>query len=184
MRQPVLIYLALSFLAACGSTPTVHYYTLGSETAHHVRAPVNVTVERFRTTEALARRGIMVSASDFRVAYHGTEQWAEGLGGLVQRRLAAAFGPPVPGRRTLRLTGTVLACGEVARPDGRYARVELAVEVRDAATPDYEPPLFTKSYEVERAAPGEETSTVVQELAVGLDEIATKIAEDLRKLPE
>lgn len=178
------MYLAFSFLAACGSTPTIHYYTLGSETAPHVRAPVNVTVERFRTTEALARRGIMVSVSDFRVAYHGTEQWAEGLGGLVQRRLAAAFAPPVPDRPTVKLAGTVLACGEVARPDGRYARLELAVEVRDPTTPDYKPPLLKKTYEVERPAPGQETSTVVRELAVGLDEIATKIAEDIRKLPE
>ncbi len=183
MRRTVLLCLVLVGLTACASTPRINYYTLGTEVSGHSGPPVNVMVERFRTTEALARRGIMVSLSDTRVAYHGTDQWAEGLGGLVQQRLAAAFGPPVAGRRTVKLSGTVLACGEAIRPSGRYALLKLAVEIRDANQPSYKPPLLSRIYEVERPVQGEDVAPVVDELARGLDEIAARIADDLRKLP-
>jgi len=184
MRKTALLCLPLALVAACASAPTIAYYTLGTEAAGHSGPPVNVIVERFRTTEALARRGIMVSLSDTRVAYHGTAQWAEGLGGLVQRRLTAAFGPPVPGRRTVKLSGTVLRCEEAIRSSGRFARIELAVEVRDAGQPSYKPPLLATTYEVERPVQeGEDVAPVVDALAGGLDEIAARIASDLRNLP-
>jgi len=170
-------------VAACASAPRIDYYTLG-EAAGHSGPPVNVVVQRFRTTEALARRGIMVSLSDTRVAYHGTSQWAEGLGGLVQRRLAAAFGEPVAGRRTVKLAGTVLGCEEAIRPTGRFARMKLEVEIRDASLPSYKPPLLVRTYEVERPVPGdpEDVGAVVNALAQDLDEIATRIAADLVEL--
>ena len=181
MRRAIVLAVALT--AACASAPRIDYYTLGTEAAGAGPA-VNVSVQRFRTTEALARRGIMVSLSDTRVAYHGTAQWAEGLGGLVQQRLAAAFGEPVPGRRTVKLSGTVLACEEVIRPAGRRARVQLAVEIRDASLPSYRPPLLVRTYEAQRAVPGEgeDVAPVVEALAKDLDEIAGRIAADLEKL--
>ena len=184
MRRIVLCGLMLAGLAGCASAPRIDYYTLGTEASGHAGPPVNVVVERFRTTEALARRGIMVSLSDTRVAYRGTDQWAESLGGLVQQRLTAAFGTPVEGRRTVKLSGTVLACEEAIRPSGRYAVIKLAVEVRDATEASYRPPLLAKIYEADRPVrEGEDVAPVVEALAVGLDGIAAEIAEDLRKLP-
>ncbi|HHQ47871.1 MAG TPA: hypothetical protein ENK19_03205, partial [Acidobacteria bacterium] len=61
MRRAIVLAVALT--AACASAPRIDYYTLGAEAAGHAGPAVNVAVQRFRTTEALARRGIMVSLS-------------------------------------------------------------------------------------------------------------------------
>ena len=183
MRR-ILWLCGLAALAACSSTPRYEYFTLGTAASGPLEAPVNVVVERFRTTEGLVRQGIMVSLSDTRVAYHPTARWAEGLGGLVQRRLAAAFGSPVPGRPTVVLGGTVLECGEVRTPSGRRARLRLEVEVRDPDRPRSTAPLLGETYEVERPVePGDDMAPVVEALAAAADEIAARIARDLGEVP-
>ncbi len=185
MKKIVLLALVACGPWACSSSaPEIDYYTLGTRAGVRVEAPVNVSVDRLLTTEALARRGIMVSPSDTRVAYHGTSQWAEGLGGLVQRRLAAAFGPPLEGRRTVRLSGTVLSCGEVVRSGERLAKVELEVEVREAGSSSHTPPLLARTYgaELPETGSGEDVDGLVRALGLALDRIAAAIARDLGDL--
>jgi len=184
MRRFPVLFLVLGVLSACASAPKINYYTLGNGSGGHASPPVQVRVERFRTTGALVPEGIMVSLSDTRVDYHPADRWAESLGTLVQRRLAGAFGTPSGGLRTVVLSGTVLACEEFRRPSGRGARLRLEVEVRDPERGPSGPPLLVRTYEVERpVSPGEDVAPVVEALAAALDELALRIAVDLGELP-
>lgn len=176
--------LALLLCAACGcaSAPKIDYYTLGMESSGRVDPAVNLSVERLRTIEALGRSQIMVLASPTRVDYYATDQWAGSVGELVQQKLAAEFGPPVDGRRTLVLSGKVLACEQVDRPGGAEARVRLEIVVRDGELPRYRPSLLEKSYSSSRPASSGNPGQVVEELSRCVEDIAAEIARDVSSL--
>jgi uncharacterized lipoprotein YmbA len=178
---PVLSAMAC-VLCACASAPKIDYYTLGMESSGRVDPSVNLSVERLRTTEALGRSQIMVLASPTRVEYYATDQWAGSVGEQVQRKLAAEFGPPEEGRRSLIVSGRVLSCEQVDRAGGAEARVRLQIEVRDADSPRYLEPLFEKTYAASRPAAGTGAATVVAELSRCVEEIAAKIADDVSSL--
>jgi ABC-type uncharacterized transport system auxiliary subunit len=182
MRSTPFLTVALCALCACASAPKIDYYTLGMESSGRVDPTVNLSVERLRTTEALGRSQIMVLASPTRIDYYATAQWAGSVGELVQQKLAAEFGPQVDGRRTLVVSGTVLACEQVDRPGGAEARVRLDILVRDAEVPRYQPPVFEKSYEATRPVAGSNAGSVVQELSRCVEEIAAEIAADVSSL--
>ena len=150
MRSTPLPVLMLCMLCGCASAPKIDYYTLGMESSGRSDPAVNVSVERFRTTEALSRSQIMVLASPTRVEYYATDHWAGSIGELVQQKLAAEFGAPVVGKRTVIVSGMVLACEQVDGASGVEARVRLDVTVRDAELPRYQPPLLEKSYSAVR----------------------------------
>ena len=97
MRSTPLLTLALCTICACASAPKIDYYTLGMDPSGRSEPTVNLSVERFRSTEALSRSQIMVLASPTRIEYYATDQWAGSIGELVQRKLAAEFGPSVDG---------------------------------------------------------------------------------------
>ena len=182
MRLTPFITVALCALCACASAPKIDYYTLGMESSGRVDPAVNLTVERLRTTEALGRSQIMVLASPTRIDYYATDQWAGSVGEMVQQKLAAEFGPPVDGRRTLIVSGKVLACEQVDRPGGAEARVKLEIVVRDAEVPRYQPPLLEKSYSSSRSVSGSNPGSVVEELSRCVEEIAAEIAADVSTL--
>lgn len=182
MRSTPFLSAALCAFCACASAPKIDYYTLGMEPSGGVAAVANLSVERFRTTEALARSQLMVLASPTRVDYYATAQWAGSLGELVQQKLAAEFGPPVDGRRDLVVSGRVIAFEQVDRPSGAEARVRLDIAVRDADTPRYQPPLLEKSYTSIRTVSGSNTDSVVAELSRCVEEIAAEISADVLKL--
>jgi uncharacterized lipoprotein YmbA len=169
-------------IGGCASAPKIDYYTLGMKPSGRVETTVNLSVERFRSTEALGRSQIMVLVSPTRVEYYATDQWAGSLGELVQRKLAAEFGVPVDGRKSLVVSGEVVACEQVDRPGGAEAHVTLEVVVRDAELPRYQPPLLEKSYSASRAVANPSVGAVVEGLSRCVEEIAAQIAEDTASL--
>ena len=172
----------LCLLCGCASAPKIDYYTLGMESSGRADPKANLTVERFRTTEALGRSQIMVLMSPTRIEYYATDHWAGSLGELVQQKMAAEFGPAVDGRETFVLSGTVLACEQVDRPNGAEARVKLDIVVRDADLPRYQPPLLEKSYAASRAVAGSNPGTLVEQLSRCIEDIAAEIAADVTSL--
>ena len=182
MKATPFLTSALCVLCACASAPKIDYYTLGMESSGRIEVGSNLSVERLSSTQALGRSQIMVLASPTRIDYYATDHWAGSIGELVQQKLAAEFGPPVDGRRTLAVSGKVLACEQVDRPDGTQARVRLEIVVRDAEVPRYQPPLIEKSYSSSRPVSGSNPGSVVEELSRCVEVIAAEIAADVSAL--
>lgn len=168
--------------AACASAPKFNYYTLAVEPSGSVRPEINLRVERLRTTGALGDDRIHIQASPTRVEYYATERWAAGVGEIVQRKLAAEFGPALTGRRILVVTGTVLACGQIDTKEGAAAHVKLVLEIRDPALKRFEPPLLEKTYEATLPAAAPAADAVVDALSRCVERIAAEIAEDASAL--
>ena len=173
------VLVVLCMLFGCASAPKIDYYTLGMESSGRAVPSDNLSVERFRTTEALGRSQIMVLMSATRIEYYATDQWAGSLGELVQQKLASEFGAPAEGRRTFAISGTVLSCEQVDTPDGAEARVRLEIAVRDAEKPRYQSPLLEKTYACSRPVGGANPGSLVQQLSRCIEDIATEIAADV-----
>jgi len=182
MRFHPIPALIVCVVCGCASAPKIDYYTLGMESSGRSEPTVNLSVERFRSTEALSRSQIMVLESPTRVDYYATDHWAGSIGELVQRKLAAEFGPQVSGRKTLIVSGTVVACEQVERRGGAEARVELEVVVRDSELARYRPPLLEKSYSATRAVSNANPGAVVEQLSRCVEEIAAEIAVDVSSI--
>jgi ABC-type uncharacterized transport system auxiliary subunit len=173
-----LAFLLIVF-CGCVSAPKVNYYTLAMETSGRTQTDHNLVVERFRTTEALGRNQILIYTSPTEIEYYAADQWAGGVGELVRQKLSEEFGPHVEGRKSLVVSGTVLAFEQVDQPSGTAARIKLQVVVRDADAKRYEKPVMEKTYAITRDATGPKPSAVVQTLSKCVEEIAAQIAEDL-----
>ena len=173
--------LAVLLIVHCGcaSAPKINYYTLAMEPSGRVQTEHNLTVERFRTTEALGNNRILIHKSPTEIEYYAADQWAGGVGELVQQKLLVEFGPSVEGRKTLIVSGTVLAFEQVDQPGGTAARIKLQVTVRDADGKRYQEPMMEKTYAVTSEATGQKPSAVVQTLSRSVEEIAAQIANDL-----
>ena len=182
MRVHPIPALVLCAVCGCASAPKIDFYTLGMESSGRAQPKVNLSVERFRSTEALSRSQIMVLESATRVDYYATDHWAGSIGELVQRKLAAEFGPPQEGRKNLVVSGVVAACEQVDRPGGAEARVDLEIVVRDAELARYRPPLLEKSYTSSRPVGGVSVAALVEELSRCMEDIAAEIAADVASL--
>jgi ABC-type uncharacterized transport system auxiliary subunit len=180
MRAKLSLVVLSCALCACASAPRIDYYTLGAEPSGEVKPDLNIVVERFRTTEALGRSQILIAPSETRVEYYATDHWAGGVGELVQRKLAAEFGPPVEGRRTVRLSGTVLACEQVDTAGGAEGRLKIFVELSDPEQKRYRAPLLEKTYEASIPATAATAGAVVEALARCAERIAGEIAVDAK----
>jgi len=182
MRLRLSVFAVLFVMCACASAPKINYYSLGMESSGEVRPTVNLKVERLRTTEALGRSQIMIRASATRVEYYAVDQWAGGIGELVQQKLAAEFGPAVEGRKTLRISGTVIACEQVDGPGGSEARVKLDIVVRNVDEARYQPPLLERTYEASLRVASPSAEAVAGALSRCVDQIAAEIAADVSSL--
>ena len=182
MRIKLVVPLMLLALWACASAPDINYYTLDMSPSGKVETAVNLVVGKFATTESLGRSQILIHTSPTRIEYYATDRWAAGVGELVERKLAAEFGPSVEGRPSLKVTGRVIAFGQRDEATGVKARVELAVVIRDGQAKSYEDPLLQKTYEVTRNADGPMPDAVVEALSAAMEEIAAEIAADAAAL--
>lgn len=182
MRLRLSIFAVLILTCACASAPKINYYSLGVESSGDARSAVNLKVERLRTSEALGRSQIMIRASETRIEYYAVDQWAGGVGELVQQKLAAEFGPAIEGRRTLKVSGLVVACEQVDGPAGSEARVTLDIAIRDAGEARYKPPLLERFYEARLAVASPGAEAVADALSRCVAEIARKIAADVANL--
>lgn len=178
MRIKLVVPLMLLALGACASAPDIDYYTLDMDPSGKVETGTNLVVGRFSTTESLGRSQILIHTSPTRIEYYATDRWASGVGELVERKLAAEFGPSVEGRQSFKVTGRVVAFEERDDVTGVKARVELAVVIRDGQAKGYEDPLLQKTYEVTRNVDGRMPDAVVEALSAAMEEIAAEIAAD------
>lgn len=168
--------------AACMSAPKIGHYTLAVEASGTVRPALNLEVERLLASETLRDPRIYIQASPTRVEYYATERWAGSLGELVQRKLVIEFGPASPGRRTLKVGGVVLACGQLDREEGAAAHVKLAIELRDPESRRSQPPLLEKTYEATMPVAAPVAGEVVTALSRCVERIAGEIAADAEEL--
>jgi uncharacterized lipoprotein YmbA len=178
MKSRIPIVLVLVVLAACASTPNLSYYTLDMTPSGRADAGVNLEVEPFLVVESIDRTQIVIQTTPTRIEYYATDRWASSVNSMVQRKLAAEFGPVVEARRTLKVSGRVLAFEQVDDDDGPIGRVKLEVELRDAEAKHYEDPLLERTYEASRAAGGSSVDAVVNAMSRAMEEIAAEIAAD------
>lgn len=182
MRINPVVPLALLAFSACASAPDIDYFTLDMAPSGKVETGVNLEVGHFITTESLGRSQILIQTSPTRIEYYATDRWASGVAELVERKLAAEFGPVVEGRRSLKVKGRVVAFEQVDGGSGAEGRVRLAVVIRDGQAKSYEEPLLAKTYEVTRNADGVKPDAVVQALSRAMEQIAAEIAADAANL--
>lgn len=176
------IFLTAVVLAGCASAPELDYYTLSVERSGEARPSLNLEVERLATTGVLAGDRILIRASPTRIEHFETARWAGGLGELVQQKLATELGPESPGRRTVTVSGTVLACGQLDGPAGPLAEVRLEIELRDPNLRRFDAPLLRRSYEATTPVAGAGVEALVEALSQSVEEIAAGIAADAAAL--
>jgi len=177
-----LVIASLPVLAACASAPVIHYYTFDMAPSGRTAAAVALKVEDLRTSEALGRRQILIQTSPTRIEYYATDQWAGDVGELVAQKLAAELGPAAPGAPVLRVTGTVVDCGQVDRPGGAAAaRLTLEVTVRDPAHQLTQAPLLVKTYTCERSAEQATPDAVARALSRCVEDVAAELESDVER---
>jgi uncharacterized lipoprotein YmbA len=169
-------------LAGCASAPKLDYYTLSVLRSGLARPTVNFEVERLETAGTLAGDRIVIQASPTRIEHYATARWAGGLGEQLQRKLASELGAENPGRRTVRVSGTVLSCGQLDAPGGPMAEVRLEIELRDPALRRFDAPLLRRRYEATTPVGGAGVEALVGALSRGVEEIAAAIAADAAAL--
>ncbi len=165
-------------LSSCASTPDLDYYTLDLSRSGAAATDLNLEVGRFAIAEKIDRTQILIQKSPTRIDYYAKDRWASSVGEMVEYKLAVEFGAAADGRRTLRVSGRVVALEQVDSPSGPWALVRLEVAIRDGGAKGYEAPLLEKTYESTRAADSNSVDAVVQALSRALETIAAEIATD------
>ncbi|MCC6491159.1 MAG: membrane integrity-associated transporter subunit PqiC [Candidatus Hydrogenedentes bacterium] len=173
----------LVLLAGCAHSPEPRFYTLDMTPSGKAAASCNIEVERLRPHDALTRVDLMVKTSPTQVEYYALDRWAATLSELVPEKLRAEFGAPLAGRRTLVLSGTILAFEQVDTEEGANAHVKLDLELRNEGDSRYAAPLLQKVYEIAVPAGQPAPADVVRALSSGLETLATQIAADAGALP-
>lgn len=165
-------------LSSCASTPDLDYYTLDMSPSGAVTTDLNLEVARFAISERIDRTQIVIQKSPTRIDYYSKDRWASSLGEMVEHKLAIEFGSAMDGRRTLIVSGRVVALEQVDSPSGPQALARLEVEVREGGAKGYETPLLVKIYEIEKSASDNSVDALVQALSRAVEEIVAQIAAD------
>lgn len=174
----ILGLLIVPFAGGCAHTPEPRYYTLNMTPSGTVHPDCNIEVDRLRPHDALTRTDILVKKSSTQIEYYALDRWAASLSELVPEKLQAEFGDPDPQRKTIVVSGTILAFEQVDRSDGADAHIKLELDLRNAGASRYDTPLLRKQYEATLSAGAAEPASVVEALSKGLEEIAAEIAAD------
>ncbi|MCC6694809.1 MAG: membrane integrity-associated transporter subunit PqiC [Candidatus Hydrogenedentes bacterium] len=186
-RRSVLKGLGLAWLvvlgAGCAHAPEPRFYTLDMTPSGKAAPSCNIEVERLRPHDALTRVDLMVKTSPTQIEYYALDRWAATLSELVPEKLRAEFGAPVAGRRTLVLSGTILAFEQVDTEEGANAHVKLDLELRNEGDSRYAAPILQKVYEIAVPAGRPAPADVVRALSAGLEALAAQIASDASAIP-
>jgi uncharacterized lipoprotein YmbA len=182
MRSTLVLSVLVVMIAGCASAPDLTTYTVDMTPSASVRTGIDFAVERFTVSERLDQSRIVIRTTPIRVERYRSARWAEGLGGMVQRKLAAELGPRRGGKRPLVASGKVLAFEQVDSPSGARALARLEVTLRDGELPRYESPLLERTYESDRPVDGAGVEPLVQALSRALEDIAAQIANDAASL--
>jgi uncharacterized lipoprotein YmbA len=179
-RRLVILLVGIVSAGGCASSPPVDYFGLDMEPSGEATTELGVEVEPFSTVGSLAGNGIYIQASPTRVEYYDSARWAAGVGELVQRKLAAELGTGRAGAVAVKVSGTVLAFGQVDEPSGgRSARVRLEVALRSVESRRYEVPLHEAVYEATMPVTGGGVEALALALSRCIEEIASEIAGEV-----
>jgi ABC-type uncharacterized transport system auxiliary subunit len=168
----------LVVVAGCASTPNLDFYTLDMSSSGKTKAGLNLEVDRFAVSEKLDRTQILIRYTPTRIDYYATERWVASVGEMVQEKLAVEFGPAVDSRRTLIVSGRVIAFEQIDSSSGPQALARLEIVIREGGAKRFETPLLEKTYEASRAADVNSVDGVVRALSRAIEEIAAEIAAD------
>ena len=139
--------LLLLSLTGCGKVPKSHYYTLESSLPlppPAVTVPVEISVARFRASQALSQDRLMYRPSPYRVDFYEYHRWADAPPDLVTQNLilhlrrSGMFRAVTSMRDGVSadylLRGRIERLEEVDSAEGVSARVALSVELVDMKT--------------------------------------------------
>ncbi len=178
-RLGSLLVLAMTAVG-CASSPPVDYFGLDMTASGKGTTDVGVEVEPFSTVGALAGSRVYIQASPTRVEHYESARWVTGVGELVQQKLAEELGSERGGKVALKLSGTVLAFGQVDGPSGsRSARVRLQIAIRSVESRRYEAPLLEALYEATEPMTEGDADALARALSRCMEEIASEIAGDV-----
>jgi ABC-type uncharacterized transport system auxiliary subunit len=96
----------------------------------------------------------------------------------VPEKLRAEFGAHQPERKTIVISGDILAFEQVDRDSDAEAHIKLDLSFRNREAGRYSTPLLRKRYEVYVPADEAHPAAVVQALSKGLESLAGEIAAD------
>jgi ABC-type uncharacterized transport system auxiliary subunit len=179
-RRLVILLVGIVSVGGCASSPPVDYFGLDMKPSGEATTEVGVEVEPFSTVGSLAGNRIYIQASPTRVEYYDSARWAAGVGELVQQKLGAELGTGCAGAVAVKVSGTVLAFGQVDEPSGgRSARVRLEVTIRSAATRRYEAPLHDAVYDATMPVTDGDVEALARALSRCVEEIASEIADEV-----
>ena len=174
--------VAVAALVGCASSPPPRYYTLNMEPSGGATVPCNIDVERLRPSEPLSRKEILIKTSPTEIEYYASHQWAANLGELVKEKLESEFGQDLDDRKTIVISGTILAFEQIDVPGGAEVHIKLEVEFRPEGAGRHEAPLAEKRYEIRARTQTTRPGDVVKALSHGLGQIAAEIADDVGRL--
>ncbi len=182
MRPLCTAVVLVVLTASCVSAPDLTHYTIDMTPSGSADSDVGFVVERLTVSERLDRSRIVIQATPIRVDSYATARWAEGLGGMVQHKLAVELGSDKDDARVIVVSGRVLAFEQVDASTPVRALVRLEVGLRNHETPRYEPALLERTYEASRPLDGAGVEPLVRALSRALEDVAARIAEDADSL--
>ena len=178
MRYRISGIALLVVVAGCASTPNLDFYTLDMSPSGKTKVDFNLAVDSFTVSEKLDRTQILIQYTPTRIDYYSNERWATSVGEMVEHKLAVEFGPAVDGRRTLIVSGRVIAFEQVDSSSGPRALARIEIAIRAGGAKRFETPLLEKTYEASRAADVNSVDGVVRALSRAIEEITAEIAAD------
>lgn len=181
MRKLILPMLVALVVGCASSAPS--YFTLDMVPSGNVAPALNIKIGHISVTDALAGKNILIKKSPTEIEYYALDQWAGGLNDLLSEKFQAEFGDAVDGRRTIDLSGELVAFEQVDLPGGgAEAHVRLLLAFRPDGASRYAEPLLERSYD-KRLPTDMNPNSVVLALSECVEAIAADIAADAATLP-
>lgn len=158
------------------------FHTLDMRSSGKIQAAVNIEILPLRRTDSLARNAILIRGDGRDIQYYPQDRWIAGVHHLVAEKLRAEFGPFVPGRNTVAVSGAILAFERVDQGTESKANVKLDLAM---TRPDQAgaTPFLWKIYEVETPMRATDARALSLALSEGLVEAAQQIAADASRVP-
>ena len=165
-------------MTGCASTPQPRYYTLDMASSGQTTASKNIDIVRLTSSESITRTDILIKKNPTEIEYYAEHKWASNIGELVREKLESEFGQHIDDRKTIFISGIILAFEQVDVAGGAEGHIKMELEFRGEDMRTHDKPLLKKAYECSIPATTPEAGSAVKALSSGLEIIATKIAED------
>lgn len=177
-----IIIATVFLMTGCASTPQPRYYTLDMKSSGQTTSENNIDIVRLTTSEAITRTDILIKKNPTEIEYYAEHKWASNIGELVREKLESEFGPHIDGKKTIMISGNILAFEQVDVSGGAEGHIKMELEFRSEDMRTHDKPLLKKAYECSIPATSPKAGPAVKALSSGLERIASEIAEDASRL--